>query len=123
MEIEMTDRAVIHAILKGARDRIQDPANWCQNQHFILNNGQAKSFSATWFGDLKNVKACCADGALIIQCGGDQSGVYREASDALATATTQLFNDSDYADVNDSRNGHAKIMKAFDHAIAWAASE
>jgi hypothetical protein len=115
----MTDRTTIHAILVGARNRIQDPANWCQGKHFVLTNGEAKSYSRLFFGELKSVKACCADGALILQCGSDQSEAYREASDALATSTKELFDDSDYADVNDSFGGHTRIMKAFANAISW----
>jgi hypothetical protein len=113
----MTDRTTIHAILKGARDRIEDPANWCQGHHFILNDGEAKFVSGMFFGDFKNVKACCSDGALVLQCGGDQSDAYREASNELAEATKELFDSSDYADVNDTINGHQKMMKAFNHAI------
>jgi len=113
----MTDKTTIHAILIGARGRIQDPAQWCQNYHFVLNDGEAKFMSGMFFGDLRNVKACCADGALILQCDGDQNEAYQESARELAESSKTLFDEYDYTLVNDCENGHAKIMKAFDHAI------
>lgn len=118
----MTDKATIHAILVGAKALIEDPENWCQGNHFVLTNGESKSYTRLFFGEPKNVKACCADGALILKCGSDQSDAYRAASDVLATATLELFKDSDYSDVNDTFGGHFKILKAFDHAIAMVQS-
>jgi len=113
----MTDNVTIHAILIGARGRIQAPAQWCQNYHFVLNDGEAKFMSEMFFGDLHNVKACCADGALILQCGGDQNEAYQDSARELAESSKALFDEYDYTHVNDCENGHARIMKALDHAI------
>lgn len=127
----MTDRSTIHAILVAARKRIEDPANWCQEWHFYLGDkptGWTDLLSESrslWPSHdekkqlLSKVTRCCADGAILMQTYSETSSGYNEACDVMRTEAERLYG-LDYPNVNDSEDGHAKIMKVFDAAIAWA---
>ncbi|SDK43338.1 DUF6197 family protein [Bradyrhizobium ottawaense] len=128
----MTDRSTIHAILVAARKRIENPANWCQEWHFLFTDGTPWLWSSviTESGYLlpgpeqlayvrTNVARCCADGAILLEVLNDQSQAYIEAEDIMRTEAQRLYGMT-YSKVNDSEDGHAKVLKVFDAAIAWA---
>jgi hypothetical protein len=129
----MTDRSTIHAILVAARKRIEDPANWCQEWHFYLADGTPagwtdlfKESGMLWPSAeergalLSKVARCCADGAILLQTKSESSQAYVDAADIMKTEARRLYG-LDYPDVNDSEDGHAKILNVFDAAISWAA--
>jgi hypothetical protein len=131
----MTDRSTIHAILVAARRRIEDPANWCQEWHFYLTDGTPtvwtdlfKESGSLWPSAqeksalLSKVARCCADGAILLQTKSESSQAYVDAADIMKTEAQRLYG-ADYPEVNDSEDGHAKILKVFDAAIAWVYAE
>ena len=130
----MTDRSVIHAVLVNAKKQIEDPANWCQEWHYILHDGTPAFFSNLFEGlpnlfpspeqkaeVYKTVRCCCVDGALLLQTGSDGSQAYIDTKDILHTEAQRLFGAGDHVEVNDGADGHANSMKLLDAAIAYAA--
>ena len=104
-------------ILIAARDLIADPARWTTAR-----------FARDEFGnellDPSSPRAACwcARGA-IQKIGGrpDKPGTPAYgAAEYLYKACVALFGKTVFL-VNDGPNGHARILKAFDHAIAEAA--
>ncbi len=132
----MTDRSTIYAILAGAKARIADPANWCQEWHFYMKDGTPMLWSnlfeeedghALWPTNEQKVAAfakvarCCLDGAILLQTGSETSQAYIDTDDILRTESKKLGFDS-HVNANDMPvNGHANAMAILDASIAYAA--
>lgn len=128
----MTDRSTIRHTLVAARKRIVNPENWCQGYHFVAENGEELFWDEEAQVIPSNVKCCCADGAIILECGSGFSSLYKETSDIMLESSKKLFGIRSYAKINDGypsdealqpdnispEQAHANILKVFDEAIS-----
>lgn len=127
----MTDRSAIRHTLVAARKRIEKKEGWCQGYHFVAENGEELFWDEEAPMIPSEVKCCCADGAIILECGSGFSSLYNETCNIMLESSQNLFNIRSYAKVNDGYNtdealspeniapdqAHANILKVFDDAI------
>jgi len=100
------------ALLTRARDRIADPARWCQAVEATDETGMRCDATSP------NAASWCAVGALNVSS-GHRNATFYAARKALRDSARQLTDYIDVDDVNDTL-GHAAVMRVYDAAIARA---
>lgn len=98
-------------ILRAAKEKISDPARWCQGSSARNSLGYPVN------SDNSRAAAWCAQGA--VAAAGDSALTVHAAMSFLNCAAGELMPGYHPSGVNDLR-GHADVMAMFDRAIALA---